>query len=91
MIPRQILPVLKRQLKQFPIVALTGPRQSGKTTLARLAAGRRPYVSLEDPDRREHALGDPRGFLAQFPDGVVHARGTALPWNGLAPLLKTLA
>jgi uncharacterized protein len=50
---------------------MTGPRQSGKTTLARAAFPDKRYVSLEDPDTRDFALGDPRGFLAQFPEGAV--------------------
>jgi predicted AAA+ superfamily ATPase len=70
MFPRTILPVLERRLAEFPVVALTGPRQSGKTTLMKHVAGHRPYVSLEDPDHRAYALEDPRGFLAQFPDGA---------------------
>ncbi len=53
------------------MLALTGPRQSGKTTLARALAEGRPYASLEDPDVREFASTDPRGFLGQFPDGAV--------------------
>ena len=71
MIERRILPLAKKSLRGFPVVALTGPRQSGKTTLARSLAGDRGYASLEDPDTREFAAGDPRGFLAQFPDGAV--------------------
>lgn len=71
MYSRQILPILERRLAQFPVVALTGPRQSGKTTLAKFVAGQRPYVSMEDPDVRDFALEDPRGFLARFGDGAV--------------------
>ncbi|MCW5622436.1 MAG: ATP-binding protein, partial [Burkholderiales bacterium] len=53
------------------MIALTGPRQSGKTTLARAAFPDRPYVSLEDLDELALAERDPRGFLARFPGGAV--------------------
>jgi predicted AAA+ superfamily ATPase len=53
------------------VVALTGPRQSGKTTLARSAFPEKKYVSLEDPDNLEFALSDPRGFLSRLPDGGI--------------------
>ena len=55
----------------MPIVTLTGPRQSGKTTLVRAAFPELPYVSLEAPDTRERALADPRGFLRPLLDGAV--------------------
>lgn len=71
MIERSIQSVARQSLLGFPVLALTGPRQSGKTTLARMLAAGRPYASLEDPDVREFATSDPRGFLAQFPDGAV--------------------
>ncbi|HNY51322.1 MAG TPA: ATP-binding protein [Smithella sp.] len=57
--------------KGFPIVAITGPRQSGKTTLAKLTFPSKPYLSLEDPDVRFTAESDPRGLLAGFPDGAI--------------------
>jgi predicted AAA+ superfamily ATPase len=50
---------------------VTGPRQSGKTTLARSTFPDRPYVSLEDPDTRAFAEEDPRGFLARYPGGAI--------------------
>ncbi|MDA3832803.1 MAG: ATP-binding protein [Spirochaetales bacterium] len=53
------------------MVTITGPRQSGKTTLARVIFADKPYVSLEDPDVRQAALEDPRSFLDRFPDGGV--------------------
>lgn len=57
--------------KAYPVVAITGPRQSGKTTLVRQLFPDHPYVLLEEPDRRRFATEDPRGFLAEFKDGVV--------------------
>ncbi len=71
MIPRDMAAVLRARARKFPVVALTGPRQSGKTTLVRREFARLPYVSLEDPDVREVALDDPRGFLARYHDGAV--------------------
>ncbi len=56
---------------QYPVIAITGPRQSGKTTLARHVFPDKAYVSLEDLDEREFATSDPRGFLARFPEGAI--------------------
>ena len=71
MIPRTAETLVRELLNGFPIVTVTGPRQSGKTTLARAVMSDRPYRSLEDPDVRALALDDPRGFLSQCPDGAV--------------------
>ena len=71
MIERDSGRTLKRLARGFPIVAITGPRQSGKTTLARATFPKKPYLSLEDPDMRMMAEDDPRGLLSEFPDGVV--------------------
>lgn len=71
MIPRQAQETLLRLAKGFPVVALNGPRQSGKTTLARAAFPDKLYVSLEDPDTRAFADTDPRRFLDGFPDGAI--------------------
>ena len=68
---RHALHTLHALASGFPVVAITGPRQSGKTTLARSAFGQLPYVNLEDPDTRELALADPRRFFARHPDGAV--------------------
>lgn len=66
MIPRTLRPVLRAAARAYPVVTLTGPRQSGKTSLLRDAFPRHDYVSLEEPDQRSFALEDPRGFLDQF-------------------------
>ncbi|HOG91548.1 MAG TPA: ATP-binding protein [Smithella sp.] len=71
MITRTSQKTLLRMAKGFPIVAITGPRQSGKTTLAKLTFPSKPYLSLEDPDVRFTAESDPRGLLAGFPDGAI--------------------
>lgn len=56
---------------QFKSVALLGPRQSGKTTLAKMVFPEKDYVSLENPDIRRYAMQDPRGFLEQYPEGAI--------------------
>ncbi len=71
MIARDVEEAFRGLLRGFPVVTLTGPRQSGKTTLARAIFAGRPYISLEDPDVRRMALEDPRAFLAGLPDGAV--------------------
>ena len=57
--------------KYFPVVTLTGPRQSGKSTLLRHLFGGLPYYSMEDPDIRLTVKDDPRGFLLQFREGFI--------------------
>lgn len=63
--------VARQRLKGFPVLTITGPRQSGKTTLSRLLAPDLPYFSLEDPDTRAFATDDPRAFLRQAADGAI--------------------
>jgi uncharacterized protein len=71
MIHRASSEALKSLATGFPIVSVTGPRQSGKTTLVRATFPEVPYVSLEDPDTLELATTDPRGFLHLYRDGLV--------------------
>ena len=71
MIPRTATSTLERLAKGFPVVALTGPRQSGKTTLVKSVFKDKTYVSLENPDEREFALKDPKRFLQRFTNGAI--------------------
>lgn len=71
MIRREIEIPLKEIAATFPAVAIMGPRQCGKTTLAKAIFPDLPYVTLEDPDVRRSALSDPRYFLSQYGDGAV--------------------
>ena len=71
-ITRSLEAVLKKAVSQFPAVVLTGPRQSGKTTLLKaLFSQEYGYVSLELPDLRAAAMEDPRGFLEMYPPPVI--------------------
>jgi predicted AAA+ superfamily ATPase len=71
MLNRSAFSTALRLAQGFPVLAITGPRQSGKTTLARTLFADKPYVSLEDPEERSFADSDPRGFLARFPQGAI--------------------
>ena len=69
--PRRLAPILLERASHLPVVTLTGPRQSGKTTLCRHLFPSLPYRSLESLDHRAFALEDPRGFLNGLPEGAV--------------------
>ncbi|MCL1812084.1 MAG: ATP-binding protein [Treponema sp.] len=71
MIPRIAEKTLRRYAKGFPVACITGPRQSGKTTLAKLTFPKKKYISLEDPDIALLARSDPRGFLETWPNGLI--------------------
>ena len=71
MIHRQAATTLQTLARGYPVLAITGPRQSGKTTLARSTFPDKPYVSLEDLDTRAFAQEDPRGFLDRFHAGAI--------------------
>lgn len=71
MIRRQAEEKVKNLARQFKAVAVMGPRQSGKTTLARRCFPEKAYVSLENPSTRSFALEDPQGFLNQYEGGAI--------------------
>ena len=71
MIDRTIEPTLLDLARQYPVVTVTGPRQSGKTTLCRKVFPDLAYANLEAPDTRAFAIEDPRGFLAANRGGVI--------------------
>ena len=71
MIDRQLEREISILRQEFPIIAILGPRQSGKTTLARKQFPEYTYISLEDIDHREFAKNDPRGFLQRYPHHVI--------------------
>lgn len=68
---RTIEPVLELLVTKYPVVTITGPRQSGKTTLCRKVFPDMPYVNLESPDERQFARDDPKGFLKAHQDGAI--------------------
>lgn len=70
-ITRDLEDHLKRMAEKFPVVTITGPRQSGKTTLVRHAFPQKKYVSCEDPDIQIYAAQDPRGFLETYHLAVI--------------------
>ena len=71
MIQRTLSVKLEKAATQYPVITLTGPRQSGKTTLVKAVFPQHQYVSLENPDQRMFAMDDPNGFLRQFSNGVI--------------------
>lgn len=70
-IQRELAPVIKEQQSKFPVLAITGPRQSGKTTLLKELFSDYKYLSLENPDTRAFASEDPVGFLNQYSSQVI--------------------
>ena len=71
MIDRKLEILINDNLRYFPVVTVTGPRQSGKTTLIRSMFSHLPYYSLENPDTRALAISDPVAFLSQHSDGMI--------------------
>ncbi len=70
-IKRHIAAQIKVALKKYPIIAITGPRQSGKTTLSKMLKPDYNYVNLEDITLRNFAKSDPKGFMETYKDGVI--------------------
>ncbi len=71
LIKRKILNELKQSAKEYPVVTIIGPRQAGKTTLARYAFPDHDYCNLENPDLRELAKNDPNAFFVKFPGDCI--------------------
>lgn len=70
-IERQIATAVKEAATELPVITIVGPRQSGKTTLAKALFPDKPYRTLEDPDIHRLAESDPRKFLAELPNGAI--------------------
>ena len=89
MIKREIQPRLENLFRKYPFVTITGPRQSGKTTLCRATFPYLKYVDLEDPDQREFAMYDPKGLLSGLENGAILDEIQRVP--NLLSYLKVLA
>jgi len=79
MIKREAEKQLKVLAEQFKAVAVVGPRQSGKTTLVKMIFKDKAYVNFENPDTRLFAMDDPRGFLANYPNGAIFDEAQRVP------------
>jgi predicted AAA+ superfamily ATPase len=71
MFTREIEPELFSLAQHYPVVAIVGPRQAGKTTLVQKVFPNKPYINLEAPDTREFAALDPRSFFEKYPEGAI--------------------
>ncbi|MDO5665112.1 MAG: ATP-binding protein [Bacteroidia bacterium] len=79
LVPREIVNSMRMVVDKYPIIALTGPRQSGKTTLLKSMFSDYRYVNLENPDTRNFAQTDPRNFLKQFDKYVIFDEVQRIP------------
>ncbi|MDD5092345.1 MAG: ATP-binding protein [Candidatus Wallbacteria bacterium] len=71
MIKRHLAKAIEKYAKEYPVIAIVGPRQSGKTTLAKMRFPNHSYISMENADSRSYAVSDPRGFLSDYPAPVI--------------------
>ena len=79
MINRTAESALKRLASQFPVVGITGPRQSGKSTLAKMTFPEKKYISFDDKSIREIAIANPKDFLLAFPEGTIIDEAQKVP------------
>ena len=89
MIKRIIAKKIQEFSRQYPIVALIGPRQSGKTTLIKTLFSNKPYINLEDLETREYAEKDPKGLLNQYRNGLVIDEAQRVP--GLFSMIQVVS
>ena len=85
-VQRHMVGIISKALRQFPIVSITGPRQSGKTTMAHLAAGGYRYLNMEIEEHKYFAAKDPNGFLKEYDNKVIFDEVQAVP--SLFPYLQ---
>jgi len=78
-IKRELAKTIIATLTKFPVIALTGPRQSGKTTLLKNILPDYSYISLENPDNREFAENDPNGFLKIYNSKIIIDEAQRVP------------
>ncbi|MEO6039303.1 MAG: AAA family ATPase, partial [Saprospiraceae bacterium] len=79
LIPRLLADPIRKTCTQYPIVSVTGPRQSGKTTLLRNLFPEYQYVNFEESDARRFFTEDPRGFLRQYNQLVIFDEAQRVP------------
>lgn len=79
MVNRIILKNIQENLNKYPVIVLTGPRQSGKTTFLKKSFQHYQYINFENPDERSYALDDPKRFLNEYNDKVIFDEAQQVP------------
>ncbi|MGX5855215.1 ATP-binding protein [Dyadobacter jiangsuensis] len=87
-VARRIEAVIRQHTEKYPVLAITGPRQSGKTTMLKTIFADYRYVSLENPDSRAFATDDPVGFLREYPERMIFDEVQQVP--GLFSYIQTI-